>query len=447
MDTILDIEKYFCVDNRLTSNRSRIVSLVTDSFGSLNHYLDRFKSYLLMYSMDLQTKSSDLEKFHNVQELRRFCERYTGQMADIGGIEPFKHFVIFELDQRCFNEVMTPLYERLYGKICTHLPSLVSQLLTETNEICQEIMGTLLTPPEGTVGFVAYIYFIDRCESVFMEVTDKLTTVDELLQLISIYGIEAGQDLWKRYQTVSEFLVNCKDAHSKKLNQKGNFVEKLSANIDKDVYQVYTEVSELKAEATKDWILSEDSQPAIVKETLSNALDQLQMANEKLVQLQSYCEAMDLELIDLSIFVEVQMDARVRLNLWESLEEWTNSIQEWYTQHFNQLNIEHMRAINKKILENCLVFSNALPENAISQKLEKSVELFRGKIDIISQLRNETLKERHWSAIEDLVSREIVDNDSITIGDFEEVGVFEEKIAQTLFEVSQNPMSWSRLHY
>lgn len=434
----MDIEKYFCVDNRLTSNRSRIISLVNDSFGSLHNYLDRFKRYLLLYLVDLQTNSSDLEKFRNVQELRRICERYTRQMADIRDIEPFKRFGIFELDQRCFNEVLTPLYQRLYGKICTHLPLLLSQLLTETNEICQEIMGTLLTPPEGTVGFVAYIYFIDRCESVFMEVTDKLTTVDELLELISIYGIEAGQDLWKRFQTVSEFLVNCKDAHSKKLNQKSSFVEKLSANIDKDVYQVYTEVSELKAEVTKDWILSEVSQPALVKETLSNRLDQLQMANEKLVQLQSYCEAMDLELIDLSIFVEVQMDARVRLNLWESLEEWTNSIQEWYTQHFNQLNIDHMRSINKKILENCLVFSNALPENAISQKLEKSVELFKGKIDIISQLRNETLKERHWSAIEDLVNRKIVDNDSIAIGDFEEVGVFEEKIAKKLFEVSQN---------
>lgn len=356
-------------------------------------------------------------------------------MKDIKDIEPMKNFGIFELDQSCFDEEMTPLYQRLYGRICIHLPFLVSQLLTETHDQCQEIMGTLLTPPEGTVGFVDYLHYLDHCEMIFMEITDKLSTVDELLELISMYEIEAGEDLWKRYRSVSEFLVNCKDAHSKKFHQKETFVEKLSNCIDKDVYQVYTEVTEIKTEISKDWILSEESQPVLVKETLSNALEQLQVASDQLVQLQAYCEHMDIELIDLSIFVEVQVEARVRLNLWESLEEWTNSLQEWYTQNFYQLDIEEMRMVNQKILEHCLVFDGALPDNPISPKLRASVELFKGKIEIISKLRNETLRERHWTVIEELMDWKIVDNESITIKDFEEVGVFEEMIARKLVEV------------
>lgn len=423
-------------DNRLSSKQSRIVFLVSESFGNLSEYLQRFKNHLLLYSTDLHTNFADLEKLSNVQELRRYCERFTGQMRDIEGIEPIRNFGIFELDQRCFTSVMTPLYQRLYGKICTHLPVLLSNLLTETNEMCQEVMGTLLTPPEGTVGFVDYLYFLDRCEIVFEEVTEKLIIADELLDLISTYQIEVGADLQKRFKTISEFLVNCQDAHSKKFSQKEAFVEKLSNCIDKDVYQLYNEVTDVKGEISKEWILSEDSQPLLVKETLSNALDQLQLVNERLIELQAYCEAMDLALIDLSSFVEVQLDARVRLKLWESLDEWTNAIQEWYTQNFNQLNIEQMRVVNKKILENCLVLNGALPENPISPKLEASVELFKGKIDIISQLRNETLRERHWSVIEELIERKIVGNEGVTIKDFEEAGVFEEKIAKKLVEIS-----------
>lgn len=388
----LDICDYLLKDNRLSFNRRQIISIFDESFINLISYLERFHKYRLLYSVDLQTNTCDLEQLSDFQELQYYCERYMGQMNELKLIEPFKNFGIFELDQRCFDEVMTPLYSRLYGKICTHLPVLLSNLLTEMNEMCQEIMGTLLTPPEGTVGFVAYINFIDKCDAILLDIQDKLSTVDRLLGLIVTYKIEAGEDLWKRFKTISEFLINCKDAHAKKFNQKDTFIEKLSSSIDTDVYKVYEEVSAIKQEINKDWILSDESQPGLVKETLNNALEQLQSSNEKLIQLQVYCAAMELDLIDLAIFVDVHVETKVRLNLWESLEEWTDSIQEWYTQNFHHLDIDEMKSINTKILDNCIVFENELPVNPISPKLKASVELFKGKIEIISQLRNPTLK-------------------------------------------------------
>lgn len=354
--------------------------------------MEGFNKYCEFYAADLQTNANDLEQLSDVQELQYYCERYMGQMNDIKVIDPFKNYGIFELDQRCFDDVMTPLYQRLYGKICTHLPVLLSNLLTEMNEMCQEIMGTLLTPPEGTLGYVDYINFINKCDSMLFDIHDKLTTVDQLLGLIVTYQIEAGDDLWKRFKSISEFLVNCKDAHAKKLNQKDTFIEKLSTSIDKDVYKVYEEVTAIKQEINKDWILSHESQPGLVKDTLTNALEQLQLANGKLIQLQIYCESMELDLIDMTIFVDVQLEAKIRLNLWESLEEWTDSIQDWYTQNFHQLDIEKMKSTYLKILEQCMVFEKDLPPNTISPKLKASVELFKGKIEIISQLRNSTLK-------------------------------------------------------
>lgn len=417
-------------------NREKISGLIKESFSNLTTYMDQFNGLLLLYTTDLATNFQDLETLTNVQELRRFCERYTGQMKDIREIVPKKIFGIFELDQRCFHHVMTPLYEKLYGKICLHLPKLLSDLLIDANESCQEIMGTLLTPPDGTIGFVEYLEFLEHCQAVFDDVAEKLETVDQLLKLIEDYQIKAEADLWKRFKTLAEFLVNCKDAHSKKWNQRQSFIEKLSNCIDKDVYQVYQEVSEIKTEITSEWILSEDSQPATVKDTLTNSLDLLHLANEKLIQMQTYCEAFDLELIDLAIFVEVQVEARIRLNLWENLEEWTNSIQEWYTLHFRELNIDQMRIVNEKILDNCAVFENALPNNPISPKLKSSAELFKGKIDIISELLNETLRDRHWTLIEELIDLKIVENDAVTIKDFEEANVFEERIARKLGEIS-----------
>lgn len=392
-ETSLDVQNNLFEDIRLTSIRSRIISLVNDNFENLTGYMEIFQKYRAIYAADLNTNTNSLGQLSDVQELQFYCERYMGQMNDIKVIEPYKNFGIFQLDQRCFDEVMTPLYQRLFGKICTHLPVLLSNLLTEMNESCQEIMGTLLTPPEGTVGFVEYINFIDKCESMLFDIHDKLTTVDQLLGLIITYKIEAGDDLWKRFKSISEFLVNCKDAHAKKLNQKDTFIEKLSKSIDKDVYVVYEEVAVIKQEINKDWILSDESRPELVKETLTNALEQLQLANIKLSQLQLYCEAMELDLIDLAaIFSDVQLEAKIRFNLWECLEEWTDSIQDWYTQNFHQLDIGEMDSINSKILEHCIVFEKDLPPNPISPKLKASVELFKGKIEIISQLRNETLK-------------------------------------------------------
>lgn len=366
--------------------------MINDNFDELQRYICRFEAYRDLFVEDSRVIASDLAKLTNVDDLHYHCARYIGQMDHIRAIEPAVKLGIFRLDQRCFDEQMSPFYGGLYAKICSHLPVLVASHLADMHEQCQEIMGTLLTPPEGTTGFVVYLNYLNECEALLDALRMRLNNVDKMLQLIAEYQMEVSNDLTIRFQAIGEFLGNCGEALVKKRNQKTVFLDKLATCIEKDVERVFEEVTEIEGEISKDWILSEESQPALVRESISALLDQLLICQKTLNQLQSHAAAMQLPTIDFGRCDEVLQAVTVRQLLWHSLAEWTNAIQEWYMQNFHQLDIDRMVEVNCKILQNCQLFDDHLPENSISTKLRVSVELFKDKIEIIRHIRNESLQ-------------------------------------------------------
>lgn len=66
-----------------------------------------------------------------------------------------------------------------------------------------------------------------------------------------------------------------KEVLAEKQEQKPQFVEKLQECLQDDIKKVFEEIADIKTEILKDWLISEQSNTAEVKETLYNLMDRL----------------------------------------------------------------------------------------------------------------------------------------------------------------------------
>lgn len=99
--------------------------------------------------------------------------------------------------------------------------------------------------------------------------------------------------------------------------------------------------------------------------------------------------------------------------------------------------VEEIFAINSKILENCTHLEIKLPSNKIVPKLRDDAELMKMQLPAIVHLRNTALKPRHWTIIEQIINRQGLQNDSITLCAFEEANIFDVILTKKIISISE----------
>lgn len=79
---------------------------------------------------------------------------------------------------------------------------------------------------------------------------------------------------------------------------------------------------------------------------------------------------------------EVMNDVKLRMLLWESVDIWAKTVEEWYNADFHTLSIEEMNLFTAKILKNINQLEKGLPKNLVVPKLKEDVELIKDKVRI-----------------------------------------------------------------
>lgn len=77
---------------------------------------------------------------------------------------------------------------------------------------------------------------------------------------------------------------------------------------------------------------------------------------------------------------EVMTDVKLRIMLWESVDSWAKTVEEWYTAEFSTLNVEDMNLYTAKNMKNITQLEKGLPKNLIVPKLKEDVENMKDKV-------------------------------------------------------------------
>lgn len=73
-------------------------------------------------------------------------------------------------------------------------------------------------------------------------------------------------------------------------------------------------------------------------------------------------------------------DVKLRMLLWESMDTWATTLDEWYSTDFHTLNTEDMNMFTAKNVKNIHQLEKGLPPNFIVPKLKEEVEKLKDKV-------------------------------------------------------------------
>lgn len=77
---------------------------------------------------------------------------------------------------------------------------------------------------------------------------------------------------------------------------------------------------------------------------------------------------------------EVMNDVKLRMLLWESVDTWAKTVDEWYHADFNTLSVEDMNLFTAKNMKNINQLEKGLPKNLVVPRLKENVETMKDKV-------------------------------------------------------------------
>lgn len=152
--------------------------------------------------------------------------------------------------------------------------------------------------------------------------------------------------------------------------------------------------------------------------------DQLAECHKRAQEIKGYQKLFRIEVTRFEMLEEVINDVKLRQMLWESLDIWKKTHEEYFQGDFSTLNPDDVNIFVTKILKNIAQLDKGIPKNDITPDFKEDVERFKEKIPVIANLRNPSLKPRHWLAIEGVLNHKFVPGETITLKQLENLGVF-----------------------
>lgn len=157
----------------------------------------------------------------------------------------------------------------------------------------------------------------------------------------------------------------------------------------------------------------------------------------------SYQHFFGVEIAKFDILRNASESVRLRILLWDCLDEWEKKMSVWEEDNFHNLDVEQMNTFLALNLNYVNVFKKGLPDCDHIRFINSKVESFKQKMSIITILRNPDLRSHHWTKIEQILGMKFPTNQSLTLIMLEELGAF--KHGPALMEISGHASSEATL--
>ncbi len=179
------------------------------------------------------------------------------------------------------------------------------------------------------------------------------------------------------------------------------------------------------------------------KSLLSKLIIEIEELQRTAYTYRNYQKNFKVEVTKFDELEETIGEIKLKELLWNSLEEWGKYFEEWKTTQFDKLEPEVLNQIVNKYGKNVYQIEKGLPPNNLLPKLKNKVEDMRVKMTTVTNLRNPSLKKRHWDVLFEAINFTPDAENPLNLGKLLEINAFEH--AEKLQEVSGQASSEASL--
>lgn len=179
------------------------------------------------------------------------------------------------------------------------------------------------------------------------------------------------------------------------------------------------------------------------KNLLQKLITEIEQLQRTAYTYKSYQKNFKVEVTKFEELEETIAEIKLKELLWNSLDEWDKYLQQWKSERFDRLEPEMLNQIVNKYGKYVYQIEKGLPPNNLVPILKQQVEEMRSKMPVITDLRNPSLRKRHWDVIYQKIGFVATPEEPLTLGKLLEINAFE--LAETIQEISGQASSEASL--
>ncbi|XP_076263714.1 dynein heavy chain at 16F [Rhynchophorus ferrugineus] len=425
---------YLMKDQKLIRDKQEIFNYFRKNYRAARDYVKRFESVRLFFAEDSDVSENDIEKETVVEHFRNMCIRYNTEIDIVNSIVKTQPMGLLYLMLDEFKDAAIPEPTRLLEIVKNVIPWIGKEKVNSLIQNATETETYLLQEPITTVDYVKYLEYIEACTTRVDKMEEELDYCKELYDITEEFSISVAKEEVTNYLGLSVSLGNLRNLVDKKIEETGRIVKSFNDQMNKDISALISEVGVIKDECMQPWLYDIDSNIGEVTEFLVDLHDRLIGCQKRAAEFKNYQKQFRLEVSRFDMLDEVMNDVKLRMLLWESVDSWAKTVDEWYHCDFNTLNTEDMNVFTAKNIKNITQLEKGLPTNLIVPKLKDEVELMKDKLPVITYLRNPSMKTRHWVKVENVLNHKFRPDEPFTLELLENLNVF--SYPQELMEIS-----------
>uniref|UniRef100_A0A6Q2Z4C9 Dynein, axonemal, heavy chain 6 n=1 Tax=Esox lucius TaxID=8010 RepID=A0A6Q2Z4C9_ESOLU len=411
-------------DHHLQEVIVNIKKCVQFAFDSASVYARTFECFRIFYK---ENDSLDLEGLrgqdHDVSFYGESLGKYHRQHQEALNIQQKRHLGLLLVDTTQLKAKLIPSPLRCLETINDMLPLLAKRKMEAIMTEAQDAQFRLEFVPTATAEFVNSLTFLEEIQERIEVLDEQAETVSQMYTLIERYSVPTPPEDLALYATLKPSVTSVRNAIDKAVGERDANVEKFCTHLQKDISELNAEVKQVKELAQNRQILDSDADRPKVRqllEEIQHSIDELQV---QACQYKSYQKNFKVEVTKYEELEELSAEVKLKQLLWDSVEEWESLLAGWMECKFDELDPEVLAAQVNRYSKSVGQLEKGLPPNTVVPLLKGQVEGMRKKLPVITDLRNPSLKARHWDVLEALMETSL-QKEPRTLASLEQQNIF-----------------------
>ncbi|XP_070535810.1 dynein axonemal heavy chain 6-like isoform X2 [Ptychodera flava] len=412
-------------DKHLMGIVTNIKDAIIAAFNAANQYADTFEAFREFYR---ENESLDLEAIraeeHEVQFFASSLEKYHSEHKRAEAIKVRRPIGMLLVDAAQLRNKLIPSPLRCLEVINDILPVLAKKRTDILIAEAQDAQYKLEVVPTATIEYVESLTFLDEIQERIDGMDAEALIVKEMYELIEHYTVPTPPEDFAVYQTLNPSVSAVRNAIDKAVGERDANIDKFCNTLDKDIAELNKDVKEIKQESQNPMILDANADREKIMSVLAKLQDKMERIQKTAFTYKSYQKNFKVEITKYEELEEVHAELKLKQLLWDSLRDWDANAEEWQTCEFEQLDPEQLNGHVMKYAKSVYQLEKGLPPNQVVPQLKDRVESMREKLPMVTNLRNPSLKQRHWDMIENIFDYHFTAEEPLTLGVLDQIGAF-----------------------
>lgn len=192
--------------------------------------------------------------------------------------------------------------------------------------------------------------------------------------------------------------------------------KRFATDIENEIPVLKKKVVTIREQLDTALVAQVDAEPERVLGYLEKLEASLLALKHRADKLQEYQGILGQNPEEYDVLTETVADLNLKLRLWRGVRDWDGLMDRWLGTELKDVDATELEKQVSLYNKTVLQASKGLPGNPVVPNLKAKVDEFSPVLPVVVNLRNNSLKDRHWAQIHALIGFTIQGDDTFTLG-------------------------------